>query len=764
MKWLSILFTIVVIYIFFKALSIFLNWIIDGIKSIFSSSEPQSRHYTPRTTLAPQSQRYIDRTPQKPKGSPGRWYGPGQEVTIGTYVIPDGMIYVGGHFARSVDGSTMSSCLINPSLKVQPSSPDLPRDEMGYWPHYSEITPTARGAYLSWLAGGRSDPNAYIGLVFLFFYGIERRLFAGLDDDKPDENERKALTDEVRRLLTIYGNNHSFSRYANQLLNAAWLVFNRGERLPDDIDVSQSHNEMVVQYLVAGHSAEGKPIPPNLALAWLHQHPERQLRTPARRCPEQFSQLFKHLYTEKYGDGLVVKPNKRKLELVYTFAGSTYGGARMSFSSDELPDPFLLTGPLRKLQAIADEATEQLAPYSRYLGRKGCDPTSMDAKALLPELLIKQDSGIAAVQQKLNDFMGNVARHGMLPAKEFYRLLGRTAPAKVSKKDASAIAELVEKLGYGIAPDMRYHNSKLDPQGSVVIFHKGHGIDFRPSAEFDMMGAILRLGALVSQIDDVRPQEESLLHSVIQDDRELTGIEKDSLSALLHWMLHTPQSTTGIKQKFAALSQDERQTISHILIAVAHADGYIDPNEIKQLEKLYTTLGLDREQVTSDLHTYTAHYSTSGENGPVTVATRTPEPTHTIPQPPPKREGFQINEELLKLREQETHQVKGVLAEIFAEAEEDEPVTETVSGVETTENTALSQLDDAHRSLFEKLITQETWTREALHNLCEPLKLFVNGAMETINEWAYEQANAPLIEDGEPIFVDIELAKEIVEA
>jgi hypothetical protein len=39
----------------------------------------------------------------------------------------------------------------------------------------------------------------------------------------------------------------------------------------------------------------------------------------------------------------------------------------------------------------------------------------------------------------------------------------------------------------------------------------------------------------------------------------------------------------------------------------------------------------------------------------------------------------------------------------------------------------------------------------------------VDGAMEVLNEWAFENANAPLIDDGEPIYVDVSLAKEIVD-
>lgn len=736
-------FTIVVFYLIIK-------WIVNSIKSLFSHSTSRSSYY-------------VQRTPPKPTGRPGRWYGPGHQVSVGKYDISEGMVYVGGHFTRSVDGSTISSCLINPDLKIQPSSPDIARDEMGYWPRYSDISPTARGAYLSWLSSGRKDPNANIGLVFLFFYGIERRLFAGLDDEKPDSDEVEALADEVRRLLSIYGDNHSFSRYAHQLLNAVWLVFNRNEAMPADLDISEPNSEMVIQYLVATHSAEAKPIPANLALAWLHQHPDRRLRTAARRCQSEFAQLFKHLYTEKYHDGIVVKPNKRTLSLTYTVAGSTYGSAHLSFSSDKLPDPFLLTGPFNKLQAIADTAADQLDAYSRYLGKKGSDSTSMDAMALLPPALIKQEPKLIQIQQKLDALMSDATHYSLISVKDLYSLIGQTAPAKLAKKEASSLAEMMEKLGYGIAPDMRYHNAKLDPQGSAVLFHKGHGIDFRPSAEFGLLEAILRLGALVSQIDGVSPQEESLLQSVVQDNRNLNGIEKDSLAALLHWMLCTPQNTAGIKQKLSVVGQDEREAISHILIAVAHADGHIDPSEVKQLEKLYTTLGLDKGQVTSDLHVYAANNAQSGETGPVTIATKTPELSHSIPTPRPKHEGFQINEELLRLREQETHQVKSVLAEIFAEEDESleaEPGTQN----EVATASAFEDLDETHRILFEKLITKESWDRESLHKLCDSLKLFLDGAMETINEWSYEHANAPLIDDGEPVYVDIELAKELVEA
>jgi hypothetical protein len=42
------------------------------------------------------------------------------------------------------------------------------------------------------------------------------------------------------------------------------------------------------------------------------------------------------------------------------------------------------------------------------------------------------------------------------------------------------------------------------------------------------------------------------------------------------------------------------------------------------------------------------------------------------------------------------------------------------------------------------------------------MKLMPDGAIEVINEWALEKTNLHLIEFGENIFIDVDLAKEIL--
>jgi hypothetical protein len=123
-------------------------------------------------------------------------------------VIAGGLLYVGSR-ARSGDGQTFEPALIDPSLPVQWRRPDLTGATMGYWPSYGALDPSARAGYLNWLLGGRSDPNAYIGFVFLYFYGFERRFLVDLGSNS-NHPDAALITAEVLRLLAIYGDNGSF--------------------------------------------------------------------------------------------------------------------------------------------------------------------------------------------------------------------------------------------------------------------------------------------------------------------------------------------------------------------------------------------------------------------------------------------------------------------------------------------------------------------------------------------------------------------------
>jgi len=81
----------------------------------------------------------------------------------------------------------------------------------------------------------QKDPLAQIGYVFLFFYGLERRVLTASLDSPQDVAELAVLNVELRRLLDIYGNQGSFASYASSLLDYLEVLQGHGldlDKLP----------------------------------------------------------------------------------------------------------------------------------------------------------------------------------------------------------------------------------------------------------------------------------------------------------------------------------------------------------------------------------------------------------------------------------------------------------------------------------------------------------------------------------------------------
>lgn len=117
------------------------------------------------------------------------WVPAGQLVRIGGCPISGGLINVGRELA-AVTGGGPDPALIDPGLGTDHQVADFTRANMGYWPSYSTIAPACRAAYLLWLADGRHAPRAYIGYVFLYFYGLERRLLVDAQQSAAARSER----------------------------------------------------------------------------------------------------------------------------------------------------------------------------------------------------------------------------------------------------------------------------------------------------------------------------------------------------------------------------------------------------------------------------------------------------------------------------------------------------------------------------------------------------------------------------------------------
>ena len=129
---------------------------------------------------------------------------------------------------------------------------------------------------------------------------------------------------------------------------------------------------------------------------------------------------------------------------------------------------------------------------------------------------------------------------------------------------------------------------------------------------------------------------------------------------------------------------------------------------------------------------------------------------------------FVFDKELLAAYESDTGDAKAMLASIFADediaddADEDSGVlSDAPVDDDTAHNTLVKGLDTTHSQLYQQLISKEVWQREEAEVLCESLNLMINGAIETINDWAFDNVDAPVLDDDDNLVIDFEIVDEL---
>ena len=665
------------------------------------------------------------------------------------------MLYVGSGMPDAA-GVGNEPALIDPALPVDVRNPDWQGESMGYWPCYSDISPRARAAYLAWLAGNRANPNAYIGYVFLYFYGLERRLLTETPHLDEPGAEQAALVAEIRRLLEIYGSNRSFGSYANELLNAVELLDTtiRYDRAAPPVTEWSHELPMNLRIGLAQLAAAGRPIPADWALSWYGHHPDTYLRTPAVRCPNEFLELFTKRYRARFGDGMIIKPNKPRISIGYYAASSGFHG-HVELQNSALPDAAKLTGPITKLRDLIEGVTSDLEPYSRYLGRNPDGAGSPAAIALLPDGVTHKPSPETEALWSWAAQNIDEAGRGVVPAQE---LISRwpTKTGKFAKADAVAVAQLLEQRGLGIEPDVRFGGNTPTPTSSIVLFRRAASPVTAPGADYAAALVLINLGMLVAAADGtVSEPERRALRELAIDELDLSADERLRLDAHAALVLTKPPTPAVLRRRLESLSTSRKAAVGHLLTTIAAADGQVTPDEVRTLERLFTTLGLDPGDVYGTLHA--AATSTDDLTRAEIPGER--RAGRKIPAAPAGRTGtatLTLDPERLARTRAQSALVAAELAEIFAE---DEPAM--TPPPPPAELASVAGLDAAHAQLFHLLVKRATWSRAEFDDLAGKAGLLPDGALEVLNEAAYDLAGEPLCEGPDPIEINQDIVKDM---
>ncbi|MFG1679444.1 TerB N-terminal domain-containing protein [Nonomuraea sp. NPDC049269] len=517
--------------------------------------------------------------PALPLSSEGPWLPPGSGIHLAGLTIIGGLLYVGSELP-SASGMSVEPALIDPELPVDMTQPDWDGQGLDRWPSYAALPPPSRAAYLSWLADGRCYPRTPLGYVFLYFYGLERRVLHDLHLDRSmAQEELPVIHEEVRRLIGLYAGHDAFQRHAAPF--EALLAALREPEVTGAV--------FALRARLGELAAQGRPVPADWALAWLHGHPAYRPGTPATRCPEEFGALFQRRYTARHGEGLVVQPGAKELAFDYRPASSGFAGAPPVLPG--VPDVLTLAAPTRELFGLAEECGSELEAYSRFLGRLPGARQSVRAQALLPAELLDLGSGGAggAVRWALRRL--GQQQTALVPAEEFVALLSTPVPAR---KDVIALAQILGRAGVGIEPDPRL-GGPVPAAGVMALFAAPDGPTAAASDAYRAATALLHLGA-ASTADGQTPEVAyRRLGEHLERALHLTAGERARLRAHLEWLLGAEVPLIGLIERVQEIGAAQRAHVAEFLRDVAAADGHIAPEEAQILARIHWLLGLDQD-------------------------------------------------------------------------------------------------------------------------------------------------------------------------
>jgi uncharacterized tellurite resistance protein B-like protein len=684
------------------------------------------------------------RVPAAPKGfGAASWIPADQSVEVAGATIPGGLVYV-GTLLQTPNGAN-DPCLIDPSKSVAARG-DYTERQMGYWPSYSEISATARRAYLNWLAGGRKDPEADVGYVFIFFYGLERRAILDAAKDDAAKADWPAIAEELRRLLRIYGEKSgSFRSYASSLLDWVSLAEQPERAYLKPIPSFPKTYELPLYIRVAlGQAAVDKaPVPAALALAWAKLDPSAYFRTPATRCGDEFDKLFVRKYQEAFCEGLVLPKNRTKLKLVHRPASAGFRGyddLRLTFG--DTPDVTVLTAPIARLRQVVEAATKELEPFSRFVGKNPEARHALEGLLQLPATLWPESA-----QKTLE---GVKARMGSgMVVMSFQDLLSSLdAKSMLTKDKTLALARALESMNIGIEPDVLGGAKLPKPDEKVVLFSVPPGeVTSRSTASYQAAALTLQLASAVATADgEFSVKEMSHLREQVQSWTHLTPNHIRRLLAHLRLLMTSPVSLTALKKKLEPLDAAAKESIARFMATVAQSDGEVAPSEVKVLEKVYKALGVDSKKVFSDVHAVASGAKLS------TATTAKVEET-----------GFRLDPARIAALQQDTATVSALLANIFKEEEAAAPpVPEPDVELEATKPPeGIMGLDEAHTAMVRMMLSRPEWSREELMDVAADLELMLDGALEHINEAAFDTHDMALFEGEDPVTVNAEILEKV---
>ncbi len=312
------------------------------------------------------------------------------------------------------------------------------------------------------------------------------------------------------------------------------------------------------------------------------------------------------------------------------------------------------------------------------------------------------------------------------------------------------VSEALSVVGYAMEPGPEDTTERLEDSTVVQVFRCTSDSQSRSiivaSAAAMLVAGVMRVNKGVAD------KIEEFWLSQLPSRLSLPTDQMTRLRARLTWYRRNSGSLPKVKRMLGEATLEEREFCAWSATVAASVNSNIDKPQIAVLEAIHDALSVPRTALYVGLHAGIGA-ATAGADEPVAVSDEAPEILHPIPRPPAAEPNGPDMDRLARIRA-DTERVSAMLADIFAE---NEPAPEMPK---QAGEGPLAGLDTEHATLLTKLLASTEWTRQEFDAAATKIGLMPHGAMEALNEWAFDRYGDALVEDGDPLLINLALLSE----
>ena len=547
----------------------------------------------------------------------------------------------------------------------------------------------------------------------------------------------------------------------------------------------------------------GEPLHADLILRWFQGHFAYPDSLPFRRALPEFRQLFRLNFEQDHPNGIKVRKPKAKIQEEYRAASGSFI-INLDPMLKDIPDVSNSTAPLHAAAPTLNRTIKELTNYASALHRHQNNRDRVPVHHQLPRRIAHLFPSRAYNQ--LKTWAQTLADANQTVPIE--QLLARTSgdPNTIlNKNNLLKAAQVLAPMSIGMVPETQWSVRAPRAQDQIFLFNNyGQKLPDAPSPQYQAALVVVGAAALVAWADNgVSHSEFRTLRSAT--DSQLSALDDTEQLYLVYnalWLKNHPLTIAQLRRKLrelpASTAEPATEAIAQSALATAAADGAANPQELKALTGLFKSLNLPPETIFARMHDLTARQEpvtlqpagaaatksrllpppaaqepatdaspkdttqqprSKTQNAPASKQPRTRADRKEQEQEPPAQSSW-LDQRHIDQVQQETHQVSNLLSKIFQDEAEPAPTPETAKETEPETDGAASAdpasrpepepglpgLDRRHSELLRQILQQPEWSEADFQAAARALHLMPEGAIETINDWSYENYEDPMLE------------------